>query len=73
MTLDALPAVQLTPFPNVTLYFTAYKMVSHYQALQVGLWLPGWNYRTRGRDCGGAVCGSVVLCCVSCWRDRDVR
>ncbi|GLI71157.1 hypothetical protein VaNZ11_016258 [Volvox africanus] len=32
-TLPQLPLV-ITPFPNVTLYFTAYKMVSHYQALQ---------------------------------------
>ncbi|GLC47190.1 hypothetical protein PLESTB_001622500 [Pleodorina starrii] len=32
-TLPQLPLV-ITPFPNVTLYFTAYKMMSHYQALQ---------------------------------------
>ncbi|KAG2488071.1 hypothetical protein HYH03_013374 [Edaphochlamys debaryana] len=32
-TLPQLPLV-LTPFPNVTLYYTAYKMVSHYQAVQ---------------------------------------
>ncbi|KAG2424461.1 hypothetical protein HXX76_014513 [Chlamydomonas incerta] len=32
-TLPQLPLV-LTPLPNVTLYYTAYKMVSHYQAVQ---------------------------------------
>ncbi|PNW79548.1 hypothetical protein CHLRE_08g358557v5 [Chlamydomonas reinhardtii] len=32
-TIPQLPLV-LTPLPNVTLYYTAYKMVSHYQAVQ---------------------------------------
>ncbi|PNH05484.1 hypothetical protein TSOC_008254 [Tetrabaena socialis] len=32
-TLPQLP-LALTPLPNVTLYYTVYKMVSHYQALQ---------------------------------------